>query len=162
MPNTPKKRAFGTVISGNRKRGGQFSSEARAAIIAAGAEGRKQASIAKEFNTSQQTISKILNHFTTTGEISPEKRKGRPKKLSPQDIQGIKKTIREQPRISKNQLVSSLPSPVDTRTITSALDDDKLRLRRAIKKIYITPAHTIKRLSFISKWIHRPLEYRQV
>ena len=94
MSTTPKKRAFGTVLSGNRQKGQEFSPQARAAIIAARAEGRTQASIAEEFNTSQQTIAKILKLYATTGNITPDKRIGRPKKLSPRDIRGIKKRIR--------------------------------------------------------------------
>lgn len=162
MEFSMEKRAFGTILSGNRQRNQQFSPEARAAIIAARAEGRTQRSIAEQFQTSQQTIAKILKHYNTTATITPEPRKGRQKKLSPRDIRKIKKTIRQNPRITKQQLVDSLPAPVDARTIATTLREDDLRLRKALKKIPLSAEHAANRLSFVRLWAPRDEDYREV
>lgn len=56
-------RRFGTEISGNRRPGGELSSEARAAIIYAHECGVSPTKMAAEFNVARSTIYSTIKRF---------------------------------------------------------------------------------------------------
>ena len=153
FPIASPARAFGTEISGNRGINDEIKPEIRAAILAAVYTGRAQSDVTTDFSVSRMSVSRILRRFKTNGEIFSRPRSGRPKSLSPRNLRAVIRTIRQDHRITHNQLVSSVPSPIHLQTLQSALNNEGLRKCKARAKIPLDAIAAEARLSFAVKWL---------
>jgi transposase len=89
----PEERSFGTEIRGNREFNHEFTPEQRAAIKAELRAGKSQREVAGHFNTTQSIISKTKKRWEEHHNLASQAQKGRPKKLTSQQILRINSYI---------------------------------------------------------------------
>lgn len=126
----------------------QLSNEARAAICIALRKGQSQASIAREFNVSRTSISRINKRFKETGSFIPNPRTGGLKKLSDRAIRTIVRIVHRNPRIQKKDLIAASPTQAHYITIAKALATRNLFRRKAKKSVPLSNNLANQRLQF--------------
>lgn len=142
----PSRRRFGTEITGNRRYNHEFSSEARAAIIAKMDEGKSLRSVAREFKTTHGTIQYIKQHWQLTHTTRDNPRSGRPEELTETEKRYIVRLAKKDPDVSWNCLRGESGTRVSARTIRRIVRRYFSRKWRAQQRPNITKEATRARL----------------
>ncbi|KAF7538164.1 hypothetical protein G7054_g3180 [Neopestalotiopsis clavispora] len=142
-------REFGTVISGNRGRNCEFTAEARAAMVAARASGKTRREVADAFGTERvETVTNIVNNFTTRNTGKSAYRKGAPRLLSRRSKHRIVVLARRQPRATYAALKVEARTKASISTIKRILHRHGLKKWRAARRINLTEEDVEQRLQF--------------
>jgi transposase len=149
----PNPRAFGTVISGNRRPNCEFPPEARGAIVALRLEGKSYGALATEFNTTKSAVWKIVNRFQTDQTISPKPRTGRPAKLTKEQRKYVILLLKRDRDISWKALVHDAGVAVCVNTLRNAIGKHYSRKWRAIERIPLDKDTAFDRLAFCRDWL---------
>lgn len=159
---TTNLRNFGTVITGNRQPNQEIKPEVRAAIIAAVLAGRKRSAVAADFGVSPSAVTRILQRFEETDSLQSKPRSGRPKSLSPREKRAVVRQVRQDPDVTRKELVSNLNLPVSPSTLRRTLDELNLRKWRAKKRVFISEECAEQRLLWTQDWKGKEDELTQV
>ncbi|KAK7222904.1 hypothetical protein V2G26_010907 [Clonostachys chloroleuca] len=114
---TSDKRSFGTVITGNRQKGQELSSELCAVILAAIDAGESKAAVARRFNVSRAVVYKTIERFNTTQNFEALPRSGRPKSLTPRQTRALTRAVRTDFRMPRKSLVTAQGLEVSPSTL---------------------------------------------
>jgi len=97
-------RSFGTVISGNRRPGGELSDAQRAGILSCVEAGEKKAEIASKYHCSRCTIYNTIQRWNDHQTINSLPRSGAPEKLTHYQKRLVLRIIRQYPCIQYTAL----------------------------------------------------------
>jgi transposase len=150
MPSELRK--FGTVISGNRQKGEELTSEQRAAIASRVADGTKQSVVAREFNCSRGAVCRAVNRWINNQTFDSLPRNGRPEKLTHRERRYIKQLVRRRPKLAYKALVGHVDTKVSYSTIRRVLRQHNLRKWRSMKRIKLTKEGAREHLKFARFW----------
>ncbi|KAJ5743349.1 transposase [Penicillium manginii] len=145
-------RRFGTEISGNRRPGGELSSEARAAIIYAHECGVSPTKMAAEFNVARSTIYSTIKRFREHQTLKSLPRSGAPKVYRYSTIKYTCLLARREPWLSLSELSARIPSHPSRSTIKRFLRSKFLQRYRARRCIPISRENARKRVQFCRNW----------
>lgn len=155
-------REFGREISGNRGGNCEFSSEARAAIVAARAAGKSREEVAEAFGTDRpETISEITSNAQQRKSTKTAFRKGTPRKLNQRAERQLVILARRNPRSTYSELKSELRTNVHVDTIKRTLHRNNLKKWRAAKRITLTKDDATDRLNFCRNY-NTPAKLREL
>jgi transposase len=101
-------RTFDVEISGNRRRGQQFSPEAKGAMLGMLRAGASLRAVAREFKTTHSTVSKLRNRFKDDHTTDYKARKGRPSVLTKAEKRYIIRLASKDRSITWSALVGSV------------------------------------------------------
>lgn len=117
----------------------------------------KQSEIAKLYDVSQATISKLAKKINETGSIARKSGSGRPSSLSSEDTAFLIAEVKKDPRVGSNKLTNELLKhrniSVSPRTIRYKLSSIGLKGRLACFKPLLTKKHALARINFAKKHI---------
>lgn len=114
------------------------------------------------FAVSPSAVTRIIQRFEASGSLKSSPRSGRPKSLSDRDIRVIVRKVRQNHRLTQNELIEELGLPVSPSTIFRALKDENLRKWKAKKRISLSENSAEERLSWALEWEDRIDELMQV
>jgi transposase len=145
-------RAFGTEISANRQRNGEFNLEQKGAMCEAVSRGDSYTRVAADFHTTRSTVRAIWRRWQEDGTVQKKPRSGRPRKLSEAEIRYITLLLKRDRKITWSALVGAVDSRVTSRTIRRALQREYKRKWKSIQRIEITEEVAEARLQFCHDW----------
>lgn len=106
-------------LTKSRKKGQEFSSEAKVAMMALLDTGLPQTAVAQKFNTSRQAVSRIQKRWKKERTIQNRPRIGRPEKLTAAEKQSIIQLTKTNPEISYKELISETGGCISENTLRS-------------------------------------------
>ncbi|CAG9953242.1 unnamed protein product [Clonostachys rosea f. rosea IK726] len=134
-------RQFGVEISGNRRRGCQFSHKAKGAILGQLFAGRSARAVAAEFNTTHSTVLSLKKRFEATNSIEYKPRPGHPSKLTKAEKRYI------------GVLTDEVNKPVSVDTIRRVVHSYFKRKWKAMKRPKLTAEAARVRLYWAQAWL---------
>jgi transposase len=146
-------RRFGVEISGNRRRGCQFSPEAKGAMLGQLAAGRSARAVAKEFKTTHTTVLALKKRFEATSTVDYKPRSGRPKVLTKAEERYIIRMIYKDREITWDALTNEVGSGVSSRTIRRIVQRHFRRKWKVMKRPKLTAEHARIRLHWAQAWL---------
>jgi transposase-like protein len=158
----PNARCFGTEISGNRQYNHEFSSEARAAILAKLEDGKSLRAIAREFNTTHSSIQYIKQHWIKSHTTLNSTRKGRAELLTEAEKRYIVRMAKKDRDISWNCIKTRSRTQVSARTIRRVVRRYFSRKWRALKRPSISKDAARQRLRFSYEMLPQVEEMMEV
>jgi transposase len=145
-------RAFGTVISGNRRKNDELSPHTRSAIMSALANETSPSKIAADHNVSRQTVYNTRKRFESLETFDSRPRKGGPVKFSAYTKRYIYRIARRHPAWSYKALIANTPGGPSRTTIRRILYRYGLRKWKSKERIPLTREDTRERRHFCRDW----------
>lgn len=145
-------RSFGDEISGNRRPGGELSTEQRAAIIYALEQGASPTKIAADLHVSRRVVYTTKERFATRNDLKSHSRSGHPTIFTAQDRRYLYLLARGHPWWSYRQLRAHAPGNPSRFTIRRILQLAGLRKRRCKRRIPLKPSTARVRYRFCRRW----------
>jgi transposase len=158
----PEDRSFGTEISRNRVSNHEFTPEQRAAMMAELRAGKSQSQVARNFGTSQGTVSKTKRRWENHQDLRSRPRKGRPKKLSALQIVRINSYINRHRDLTWQDVLIELDLDVSIRTLKRRLHSHWRRKWRSRRRIFLSEEDAKERLEHCQFWVHHLDDYIKV
>jgi transposase len=146
-------RQFGVEISGNRRRGCQFSREAKGAILGQLFAGRSARAVAAEFNTTHSTVLSLKKRFEATNSIEYKPRPGRPSKLTKAEKRYIVRMVYKDREITWGALTNEVNKPVSVDPIRRVVRSHFKRKWKAMKRPKLTADAARVRLHWAQAWL---------
>ena len=137
-------------------------------MVALAVIGYSRVRISRFFQTSHQTISKILNAFEERHGpqcFLPKPRSGGPPKLNEAEKRYIIQQTKRNRQISWNALLGTVTASgrvISLKTIQRVVRSYWKRKWRAVRRIKLTEALAAKRLKFTREWLPKVDELNQV
>lgn len=146
-------RAFGTVLSANRCINGEYTPEARAAIVAATVSGVSHVDVAAAFGTKRvATISDIVNNTITTNTTKTANRRRGKYKTSPRDERQLVIQAKKHPELTYAQLLIEADLSMSVNTCKAILKRHHMGNWRKAKRILLTEKDVRERYEFCRYW----------
>ncbi|CAG9952817.1 unnamed protein product [Clonostachys rosea f. rosea IK726] len=155
-------RTFGVEISGNRRRGQQFSPEAKGAMLGMLCAGASLRAVAREFKTTHSTVSKLRNRFKDDHTTDYKARKGRPSVLTKAEKRYIIRLASKDRSITWSALVGSVDTRVSKSTVRRVVRTHYKRKWKAMDRIELTPENARIRLQWARYWLPKIEELMEI
>jgi hypothetical protein len=147
-------RTFDVEISGNRRRGQQFSPEAKGAMLGMLCAGASLRAVAREF--------KLRNRFKDDHTTDYKARKGRPSVLTKAEKRYILRLASKDRSITWSALVGSVDTRVSKSTVRRVVRTHYKRKWKAMDRIELTPENARIRLQWARYWLPKIEELMEV
>lgn len=123
----------------------KFSDSFKIKIIEEYKSGYSQYSLAQKYNINKSVISRLVNKYITTGNVSTLHLGGRPRKTTQRTDMRICALIKKDPFITSKEIVNTLNLSVHDSTVRKRALENNLRSYRPAKKPMLTRKHLQKR-----------------
>ncbi|CAG9955436.1 unnamed protein product [Clonostachys rosea f. rosea IK726] len=148
-------RTFGDEISGNRRRGCQFSPEAKGAMLGMLHAGASAGAVAREFRTTHSTVLKLRDRFKNDNTVKYKERQGRPSMLTKTEKRYIIRMASKDRSITWAALVGSVDTRVSKSTVRRVVRTHYKRKWKAMDRVELTPESARIRLQWARYWLPR-------
>ena len=107
-----------------------ITKENRRLIVAARERGEKAEVIAVWFDVAVSSVYNILSLHMSTGDVTPKPYPGRPSRLTDEDLEKIRLTIKEKNDITLEELIDELSLPIKKTRLSEIVNEMDLPFKK--------------------------------
>jgi len=123
--------------------------------------GATQAAVARDFNVSRMTISRLWRRLAVTGSVADRPRAGRARVTTPAQDRYIRLQHLRNRFQTATATASNVPGVrrISDQTIRNRLRQHGIRARRPVRRVILTPRHCRERFNWCTRYRVRPAQW---